>query len=128
MQINTANIGMLRGALFAGPFIFGVVALVLKTSPTHETLDASALSAIRVAAYALIPVACIALIALRPLRASAPIENRAGISLAGWAVAEAAAIVGAVLIYLGGEMWAWLAGLALMLVSWLLLPADPKAE
>jgi hypothetical protein len=128
MQVNTASIGMLRGALFAGPVIFGVVALMLQGSPEHEPADASTLSAIRIAAYALIPAACIALMVLRSFRASAPIENRAGISLAGWGVAEAGAIVGAVLIYLGGEMWAWLAGLAVMIVSWLLLPADPKAE
>ncbi|HET6230973.1 MAG TPA: hypothetical protein VFE05_12950 [Longimicrobiaceae bacterium] len=63
----------------------------------------------------------------RRLRASRPVAERPVYSLIGYAQAEAAALFGAIVLFLSGDPGPWLVGIVVLFASWILMPVDPES-
>jgi hypothetical protein len=122
---NTLKI--VRYAMFVMLLIFGGIAY---TQASHRTPDPDALASaatLTYVGYALCAGALVALGVIRGIRARAEVRQRMTFGLVGSAIAEGVALFGAVIMFMGGQPWVWLAGLLVFLLSWAVLPADPDA-
>lgn len=104
---------LIRLGLLAGVLLFGVVIVFVHRQPnwTPGTLPSALGYALLAYAIAIIPIA----MALRPriMREADP-GRRATLLLIGWAVGEAAGLVGAVIFYVTGQGQGYLLGLLAM--------------
>ncbi|HEX8241860.1 MAG TPA: hypothetical protein VF541_00135 [Longimicrobium sp.] len=126
-QLDAGKLKIVRYAMLAGLLIFGGVAYSQRANAGYEPQDPAAnLEAIRWAGYGLCAAAIVGTAVLRGIRARAEPRARLTWSLIGSSLAEGAALVGAVLILLGGDIWVYALGLLIFLGTWSLLPADPE--
>lgn len=126
-QMGPGNLRLVRYAMLAGLLVFGAIAYTRRAHAGYDPQDTeSSLEAIRWAGYGLCAAAIVGIAVLRGVRARAEDAARVTWSLIGSALAEGAALMGAVIILLGGEIWIYVMGLLIFLGTWSLLPADPE--
>lgn len=117
-----ATLRIVRFAMGSGLLLFGAVAAWLgqgaESTPVVQQLTW--------VAWGVSAVALLTVHALRHVHARAAPEKRGVVALAGSALAEGAALLGAVLLLLGGEAWPYLAGLLVFVVSWAWLPGGSE--
>src|SRR4051812_21100173 len=115
-QMDPDKLKLVRYAMLAGLLIFGAAAYTQRAHAGYEPQDtATDLDAIRWVGYALCAGAIVAVAVLRGIRARAEAPARVTWSLVGSALAEGAALLGAVFILLGGEIWIYVLGLLIFL-------------
>ena len=117
---------LLRYVMLTGILLFGGVAY---WQGTHRELppDAGQLAAMQWPGYLLCLMAIAGMVYFRRVRARVEPAARATYSLIGTAMAEGAALYGAVYIFLGGGPLIFAFGVLIFLVTWAALPADPEA-
>lgn len=112
---------LIRSALLAGVLLFGAVIVFVQRQPDWRpgTLPSAVGYALLAYAIAVIPIA----MALRSrlVREVDP-GRRATLLLTGWAVGEAAGLVGAVIFFVTGQGQWYLLGLLAMVTAFVLLP------
>lgn len=118
---------LVRYAMLAGVLIFGGVAYYLATNRPPEEAPTADLSMLRWVGYGLCAAAIVALGVLRQIREGADEAKRGTLGLIGSALAESAAMFGAVYILLGGDVSIYGVGVLIFLATWTLLPADLEA-
>jgi hypothetical protein len=125
---SPSQLQIIRAAMFLAALLTGLLLNFFRAGGSPVDMDARTLSALRLSAYALLPLAIFTMLALRAARSRQSRDQRGTVSVIGWAAAEAVAVFGAVFMFLGGEPWPWLGGLAVMFVSWQYFPVDPDRE
>ena len=126
-QMDAGKLKLVRYAMLAGLLIFGGVAYTQRANAGYEPQDPQTnLEAIGWVGYGLCAAAIVGIAVLRGIRARAEPPARLTWSLIGSALAESAALLGAVIILMGGEIWIYALGLLIFLGTWSLLPADPE--
>lgn len=120
---------IIRLAMLAMLLMFAVVAWQVRANrPADVAQTASDLGAIRYVAFGLSAMALAAMAVLRGVRQRAAVEKRTTLSLVGTAFGEAAALLGVVYYFIGGDdLLPFAVGLLVFLLSWSILPADPEA-
>ncbi|HSU16990.1 hypothetical protein [Longimicrobium sp.] len=126
-NLTAGKLKLVRYAMFAGLLLFGGIAYWQSTHRTEPLNPETPLDALRWVGYGLCVLAIVGMAAFRGIRARAQGAARQTWSLIGSALAEGAALFGAVYILLGGQPWVYALGLAIFLATWAVLPADPDA-
>jgi hypothetical protein len=124
-QIPPAMLRIVRGAMAAGALLLGAVGIVKTMNGSARHGEGTNLEYITYVAYGFCAVMALGVYAVKALRARMQPAARSQISVMGWAVAEAAAMFGAVVMILGGPPWPWLLGMLVIALSWAQVPADP---
>lgn len=122
---HPAQLRIIRAFLFATPVLLGTFAAWVRHTKGAPPPNANA-ALVRWGAYALCAVSLAVMYWFRTLRARRPVEERASYSIIGWALAEGAALLGAVVLLLSGDYGPYAFGLLLMAASWAWFPADPE--
>jgi peptidoglycan/LPS O-acetylase OafA/YrhL len=122
---NAQVLKIIRAAMAAGPLLLAGLALVKRYQGTAQPSDPAALGTIRVAAYVFCLGALAAVLVIRGMRAGKEPAQRASLSLIAWSVCEAAALLGGVFMFLGGEPWPFATGMLVLIFAWVQIPADP---
>ena len=118
---------IIRFALLGGILIFGAIALFMSSSGMMDPMDESVLSILLIVFFVLAAAegGVMYFFHLRWKKAKTQ-QQKASLSIVGWALAEGVALFGAVLALLGGGIVPYLCGLALFGVAWLLFPIAPE--
>jgi hypothetical protein len=116
---------LVRYAMLAGVLLFGAIAYYQGTNRTPDPDSPTNLTYIGWVGYGLCALAIVGIAVLRQVRERASDTTRTTLSMVGSALAEAAAMFGAVFMILGGGIGIYALGLVLFLSTWTLLPADP---
>jgi FtsH-binding integral membrane protein len=119
---------VIRYAMLAFLLLFGAFGYYQSTHRTPDPDGGANLSRIRWVGYGMCVVAMLGIAFFRRVRERSPVAGRATIGLAGSALAEGAALLGAVYMVLGGGIDVYALGLVLFLATWTLLPADSEAS
>ncbi|HEX6750502.1 MAG TPA: hypothetical protein VF092_24650 [Longimicrobium sp.] len=117
---------LLRHVMLTGILLFGGVAYWQSTHRA-EPPDPEHLATLRWPGYLLCLLAIGGMMYFRRVRARTEPAARTTYSLIGTAMAEGAALYGAVYIFLGGDPSIFAFGVLIFLVTWAALPADPEA-
>jgi hypothetical protein len=113
---------VIRMALLAGVLTFGGIVFYL-TSQRAPTTTPEAGKAMQMANIAILVAVAVGLLVLQRLHANqADPSKRTALNIAAWAVGETAALFGGVHFLLIGNPTPYLVGLAMMLVSFVLVP------
>ncbi|HYH83802.1 MAG TPA: hypothetical protein VEX86_28680 [Longimicrobium sp.] len=126
--LNGTKLRIIRFAMLAGLLMFAGVAYYIRSNqPADMPPPASDLAAIRYVAFGMCALALVATWVLRGVRQRAALDKRGTLGLIGTAFGEAAALLGIVYYFIGGDDFLPFAvGLLVFLLSWSLLPADPE--
>jgi predicted MFS family arabinose efflux permease len=124
--MTPASLRILRYAMLTGVLLFGAVAYYQSTHrpPDDGTTD---LATLRWSGYGLCAAVMVGLSVVRRARERADSAMRSTYALIGSALAEGAALMGGVYLFLGGGFEIWALGVILLLATFTLLPADPEA-
>ena len=127
--LNGAKLRIIRFAMLAGLLMFAGIAYYIRSNrPADMPPTNTDLAAIRYVAFGMCALALVAMWVLRGVRQRAAADKRGTYSLMGTAFGEAAALLGIVYYFIGGDDFLPFAvGLLVFLLSWSLLPADPEA-
>jgi len=126
--LASSTLRLMRVAMLTMLLMFvGITVYVHQSAPPEVPRDPQFLNTLRMVGFALCVAAMVGLFVVRGARQRAPVEKRGTLALIGTAVAESAALLGAVYFFLGGGPEVFAAGLVVFLASWVLLPADPEA-
>jgi FtsH-binding integral membrane protein len=126
-QIPPAVLRVVRAAMAAGALLFGGVALWHSTHAPVRT-DGGPNPALAMVAYGFCAFTVAGVYGIRALRSRMQPANRPQLSVMGWAVAEAAALLGGVIMMLGGPPWPWVLGMLVIALSWVQIPVDPAED
>lgn len=129
-EITPRALRLVRLALMLGPVLIGAVFayLVTQNGPFLEG-DPALQGTLRMAFLGAAAAAAVGVGVLRRLWAEAPTYARkASLCIAGWGLAEAAAIAGAVYLLLFGSGLVFVVGLLVVGVGFLLLPLPEAAQ
>lgn len=123
-----AALRVIRLALFAGVMMFGAVAwYVTRQGPVSELPEQTT----RYLSFVLMGLAVASLAALTVVRGvtanSKDYARRSTLTVVGWALGEAPALLGGVLYLLTGSPVPFITGLFVLLVGFLMIPV-PEAE
>lgn len=114
---------LIRTAMLLGVLLFGAVTWYLQRQGSLETIEAGQTRLLTYVFMALVATALATLFALRARLASARDAARQfTLYIAGYAVAEGAALFGGVIWFIGGAREWYIAGLVLMVVAFQILP------
>lgn len=116
---------LMRYAMLALLLLFGTFTYYQSQSRTPED-GAADLSMLRWVGYGLCVVAIVGMAVLRQVRERAEGPAVSTLGLVGSALAEAAALFGAIYMLLGGDISIYALGLVLFLATWTVLPADTE--
>jgi hypothetical protein len=116
---------LMRYAMLALLLLFGAFTYTQSQSRTPEDGGAD-LSMLRWAGYGLCAVAIVGMAVLRQVREGSEGSVVSTLGLVGSALAEAAALFGAIYMLLGGDISIYALGLVLFLATWSVLPADTE--
>ena len=129
-SLNPSTLRIIRLALLSGLLLFGAVVWYLTASGSFTApMDAEAFFPMQIAFVALLGGAGGALFVVhqRWKAATAPAQ-KASFSIIGWALGEAPALFGGVLMLLtSGNVLYYLCGLILFIIAWLLFPINDGA-
>jgi len=121
-----ARLALIRVSMLAGVLTFGAVVWFLRRGGNAPPVtDAAATLRLAGAVVAAVAVAGIATFRLLAGRARDPGQRRA-LSIAGWAVGEAAALYGGFYYYATGRPLGYMLGLMILLVSFVFIPVTPR--
>jgi hypothetical protein len=126
--MTPASLRIVRYAMLVGILLFGALAYYQASNrvpmPGEEGADVSML---RWVGLGLCAAAMVGIFVLRGVRERAEAAARPTFGLIGSALAEGAALLGAVIVFLGGDPVVYALGVVLFLATWTLLPADSEA-
>lgn len=120
MPTRTAFI--IRIGLMSGVFLYAALVWFRVVGITDPTQAAPDLQALRYVLWGLVPLSVVVALVLRPRVESAPPQMQGRLLLIGWAVGEAAALLGITIRYLGGPVSSMALGLLAFVTALLLLP------
>ncbi|MFL5384507.1 MAG: hypothetical protein ACJ8GN_18455 [Longimicrobiaceae bacterium] len=106
---------------------FGAFAYYQSQHVVPDPENPTDMSAIKWVGYGLCALVIVAIAVIRRIRESAAESTRPTLGLIGSAFAEGAALLGAVYMFLGGDISVYAIALVLFLSTWTLLPADSAA-
>ena len=119
--MNKQSLPIIRLALLSGVVVFAIVAFTM--SPDLGVEGSEDLAGVLRLAFAVLAI--FSLLAMRFIRAKVPTAsaNQAvSFTIAGWALGEATALFGAIILLLTGLMWPVLLGVGIMLLAFLMFP------
>ena len=120
------SLPIIRVALLSGVLLFGLAAFTI--GPQMQDADASNLFGVMRLVFAGMAIAV--LLGLKVMQAkvaAADQSSAATLTLVAWALAEGTALLGAIILLLTGVIWPFLAGVGVMLASFVLFPI-PAAD
>jgi hypothetical protein len=116
---------LVRYAMLGFVLLFGGFAYVQSQNRAPDDVTAD-LTMLRWVGYGLCVVAIVGMGVLRQVRERSEGSAVSTLGLVGSALAEAAAMFGAVYMVLGGDISIYALGLVLFLATWSVLPADTE--
>ncbi len=120
---RSTTLSIIRVAMLAGVVILGAVALYISKGGIVDPLAEDVLAALRMAFIAVLAGTAIAMFFFRKQRlALGPDDDPTTLNIVGWAIGEATALFGAVILLLSGEITYFLVGVVMMLVSFVFFP------
>ncbi len=124
--LTPAAFTIIRLSLLAGVLLLGGIAWYLTASgQVAPALDDETAALLRYVFLGLLATAAVGIALVRPrARQAETLQQRVRFSIIGYALAEAAALFGAVYLFLTGAATLYLLGLLLFLAAFLLFPAD----
>jgi hypothetical protein len=125
--LTPATLKIVRYAMLVPVLLFGAVAYYQPAQrvPGDEGADVSML---RWVGLGLCAAAIVGISVIRGVRERADVAARPTYGMIGTAMAEGAAMFGAVIMFLGGDITVYAFGVVLLLATWTLLPADSESE
>jgi hypothetical protein len=121
-HVRERQAGLIRVALLLGVLLFGGVIWFLHRDPGFRPRSADDMEGLRLATYAVWGVAIAGVLILRGVHARARDDTRISTAIMGWAVGEAAALVGGVYYFMSDVPWRYLYGIVFMLATYILFP------
>ena len=125
--MKPTSLRVVRYAMLVMLLGFGAFAYSQSQQAVPDPESAANLQAIRLAGYVLCAGVIVAIAVLRRARERTDVPGRPTLGLIGSAVAEGAALLGAIYILQGGDISVYAIALVIFLSTWTLLPADPEA-
>lgn len=123
---SPTTLRLVRYAMLIFLLIFGGIAYrqgTIRIAPP----DPAPLEMFRWVGMGLCVAAMFAIVLFRGIRARVEGSARFTWSLVGSALAEGVTLFGAVILFMGGDIWVYALGLLIFLATWGILPADPDA-
>jgi len=115
---------IIRLSLLLGVLSFGAAAWYLRKSEAVQDAAESA-TALGIAFFAIVAGSAGAMLFIRQRRANATTPREvAMMNIVGWALAEGAALLGAIILLLTGSYLPFVIGTAYMLAAFMLFPID----
>jgi FtsH-binding integral membrane protein len=124
-QMTQMKLRIIRYAMLAFILGFGGFAYWTSTHRTEAPNPETNIAMIRWLGFGMLVAAVFAVVFFRSMRAKAEGAQRLTWSLIGSAMAEGTALFGAVIMFLGGDIWVYALALLLFLGTWGALPDDP---
>jgi hypothetical protein len=124
--LTPTSLRIVRYAMLALLLLFGAFAYYQSLHRTPDPDNPTNLTYIGWVGYGLCALAIVGLAVIRQVRERASEAARPTLGMVGSALAEAAAMFGAVYMVLGGGIGVYALGLVLFLATWTLLPADSE--
>ena len=123
-HLQIIRLAMLLGGLFFG----GIVWYLIREGALQPTPDEELALLLRYLFYGLLVAVLVGLVALRRLADRPESAGKRGtLLLAGYGIAEGLMLFGVVYLLLTGNATLFLGGLAIFLLSFLILPLEPPA-
>jgi hypothetical protein len=125
--LTPATLKIVRYAMLVPVLLFGAVAYYQPAQrvPGDEGADVSML---RWVGLGLCAAVIAGIFVMRGARERAELSGGPTFGMIGSALAEGAAMFGAVIMFLGGDISIYALGVVLFLATWTLLPADSEAS
>jgi hypothetical protein len=116
---------VIRASLFAGVLMFGAVTWYLHSKPTRpdSTPDPETLAWVVLGAWAVITAGLVVL--STRYRRPAARERRVNLAIIGWALGEAAALIGGVHYFLTGDPQRYGFGVLIFVIALVMFPIPP---
>lgn len=125
--LTATSLRIVRYAMLLLLVGFGAFAYYRSQEYVPDPESGTNLQMIRWVGYGLCAAVIIGVAVLRQIRERSEAPARLTLGLVGSALAEGAALMGAVYMILGGDISVYAIALVLFLSTWTLLPADPEA-
>jgi cytochrome c oxidase assembly factor CtaG len=124
--LTPASLRIVRYAMLALLLLFGAFAYYQSIHRTPDPESTTDLSLLQWVGYGLCALTIVGVAVIRQVRERASEAARPTLGMVGSALAEGAAMFGAVFMVLGGGIGVYALGLVLFLATWTLLPADSE--
>lgn len=123
-ETTPSTLRIIRMVLIGGVLVFGAAFWFLMQQSTAPALDADVLPMARWGVLAVFAIAAIAIFVIQSRwKAADTVEGKRSFNIAGWALAEGMALVGAVYMFLAADPAFFIVGfLAQLFVSFMYLP------
>jgi len=125
--MTPTSLRVVRYAMLVMLLGFGAFAYSQSQQAVPDPESLTNLSAIKWVGLGLCAVVIVGIAVMRRIRERMDASRRPTLGLIGSALAEGAALLGAVYMILGGDITVYAIALVLFLSTWTLLPADPEA-
>lgn len=128
-NMSPANLRIVRYAMLVFVLGFGAFAYYQgshRLPPSPEEGPTADLGMLRWVGLGLCAAVVVGITVMRRIREQADPVRRTTLALVGSSFAEGAAMFGAVIMVLGGDVIVWVVGTVLLLSTFTLLPADPE--
>jgi hypothetical protein len=122
--MTPAVLRLVRYAMLAGLLLFGAFAYYQSQHRVADPDSPTNLGALQTVGFGLCALAIVGIAVLRQVRERSDPAAHGTLGLIGSALAEAAALFGAVFMVLGGSIPVYAIGLVIFISTWTLLPAD----
>ena len=121
-RARVAQLALIRLSLLLGVLLFGGVIYFLHRDPSWRPQPGGNAAAIRMATYVVWAAVVVGALVLRGLHARAPEAERPTFAILGWALGEAAALLGGVYYFLTDDPRRYLIGVFFLLAAFILFP------
>jgi hypothetical protein len=121
-QQRATRLLLIRAAMLAGVLLFGAVTWYLEREGRLSTISAERAQMLGYVFMALTGAALVAMFFIRGQLAQANEARQLTLHIVGYAIAEGAALFGAVVWFIGGAREWYVAGVVLMVVAFQILP------
>jgi hypothetical protein len=125
--MTATSLRVVRYAMLVMLLVFGVFAYTQSQNAVPDAESTRNLPAIKWVGYGLCAAVIVGIAVIRRVRERTAVPGRPTLGLIGSALAEGAALLGAVYMLQGGDISVYAVALVLFLSTWTLLPADPEA-
>ena len=124
-MIPTRSLSILRIALLSGVLLFGLAAFTV--GPQLQGSDSDDLFSVLRLAFAGLAIGSLAILKyLQPKVAASEHDAALKLTIVAWAIAEGAAFLGAIILLMTGVAWPYIAGVGIMLTSFVLFPVPTE--
>lgn len=122
-QDKSTMLAIVRVAMLGGIVILGAVAIFLTKSGQVQPMADEILAPLRIAFVAILGIVVVTMFFFRKKRrALTPEDDPTTVNIIGWALGEAMAMFGAVILFLSGDLSYFFAGVVIMLVAFVFFP------